>query len=505
MNRVPWGGKTCPGTRGSVSLFGAIMSKIALIVGLLAVAAGIVWFLLSTVREPDTELTAPVRRGDFLVTVQAKGRLESDGASRVEARGRGSVLTYLAPEGTTAKKDDVLARFDDTALRERLLANEYDLKLAEVRLAERREQAAVTASELDAQERMLEADLAIRRTQYERLKARPLPDEVLRSRLERDYRRSRLDLARQDYETLRDLAAKGSAVFSKDEMREKEMAFAEAKGEAEKAENDLAEVQSGAPPAELDAAKRELAKAEIDLADARRRRPERATMLEADVRAGEAEVDKMKARLDNTQKDLDKLEVKATADGVVLYRTVNNRPLELGAQFWHVAHLFDIANLDRMVVRAKVSESEFACLKPGQPVEVRARTVPDRVFAGEVSEVAQVARDKSEGEMRRSGSGPAGQQTFDVVVRLRDAHEFLRPNVEADLTIICVRMDDALSVPVDAVFSDGARTCVRVLDGAHARLREVTLGVRSTDRAQVLKGLEAGERVLLRPPRKEGD
>lgn len=480
------------------------MSKLVVILLLAGVAAGAVWLVVSAVTEPGSELTVSVRRGPFLVTVEVKGRLESYGAARVEARGRGNTLTYLAPEGISVKKDDVLARFDDSAWRDRLLSNRFDLSMAEVRLAERRQQTAVRKQEIESQIAMLGADLAIRRTQYERLKSLPRPDDVARAQLERDYRKSCFEIARQDYETLRDLAGKGSMIFSKDEMREKDMAFTTAKGDLEKAENDLAEVNSGADPTLLDAAKRDLSKAEIDLAEAKRRQPEQLTMLEAGVGAGEAEVDKMKARLDQTQKEVDKLEVKATADGILLYRTVNNRPLELGAQFWHQAHLFDIADLDNMVVRAKVGESEYSRLKVGQAVEVRAYTVPDRVFTGEVSEVAQVARDKSEGEVRRSGAGRSGIQKFDVLVRLKDAHEFLRPNVEADLTILCERCEDALTVPIEAVFERNGRKCVEVLEGRRARVREVTLGSRSDNRVQVTKGLEAGERVVLRPPRQEG-
>ncbi len=480
------------------------MPRLVLILALTAVVLGAGWLLVRTVSQTGTDLTVPVRRGEFVVTVSAKGRLESNGAVRVEARGRGNILTYLAPEGQFVKKDEVVARFDDSAWRDRLLSNRFDLTMAEVRLAERRQQRAVKREEMNAQITMLEADLAIKRTQYERLKSLPRPDDVTRARLERGYRRSQLEIAKQDYETLRDLAGKGSMVFSRDEMREKEMAYVQATGDLEKAENDLKEVEGGALPEELDAARRELSKSEIELKDSRRRLPEQETMLDAGVQAAEAEVDKMKARLDNTQKELDKLDVKATAEGVLLYRTVNNRPLELGAQFWHVAHLFDIADLDNLVVRVKVSESEFSRVRVGQPVEVRAFTVPDRVFAGEVSEVAKVARDKSEGELRRSGSGPAGIQTFDVLVKLRDAHEFLRPNVEADLIIFCERIGDALTVPIDAVFERNGRKCVRVADGRRVRVQAVSVGVQSQDRVQVLEGLSADDRVLLGRESAEG-
>lgn len=58
------------------------------------------------------------------------------------------------------------------------------------------------------------------------------------------------------------------------------------------------------------------------------------------------------------------------------------------------------------------------------------------------------------------------------------------------------RIDDALTVPVDAVSldEDGAR--VFVVDEGHARARRVAVGIRQGDRLQVVEGLREGDRVL---------
>ncbi|HUW56035.1 MAG TPA: efflux RND transporter periplasmic adaptor subunit [Planctomycetota bacterium] len=480
--------------------------KILIALALVTLAAGLMWLLWGSITGTVDELTVPVRQGDMVIRVVATGKLESGNAVRVEATPRGKVLTYLAPEGKMVKKGEVLARFDDTDLREGVLTRANDLKMAKARLAEKEEQMRVRTQELAAQITMLEADLAIKRTQYERLKSLPHPDDVTRARLERDYRNSRLEIARQDLEIIRDLTQKGTMVFSREEMQEKELAFAEAQGELEKAENLLSQVLEGALPGELDAVRRDQVKAQIDLDDAKARQPRQLTILEADVRSAQAEVDKMKARLDRSQKELDELEAKATGEGMLVYRTFRGRPLELGAQLWHRVHLFDIADLDNMVVRAKVGESEFSRIRVGQPVEIRAFSVPDRPFPGIVQEVSKVAEDKAEGQMfrRRSETEQAGIQAFDVLVGIDRRHAFLRPNVEAEVVILCDEVPDAMTVPIDAVFEHDGRKWVRVLTGRRARLREVTLGVYGSNWVEVKEGLKTGEEVLLRVPGKEG-
>jgi HlyD family secretion protein len=477
-------------------------SKILIAVLLVALAVGLMWLLVGSMTGFSGDLTVAVREGELVVRVEATGKLESDNALRVEARPRDNVLTYLAPEGNAVKKGEVLARFDDAILREQVLTRENDLKMSDARLAQKAEQMAVRKQEIAAQVTMLQADLGIKRAQHELLKSLPHPDDVTRARLERDYRRSRLEIAQQDLEIVRSLSDKGTMIFSKEEVREKELAYAQAKGDLEKAENILTQVLAGAPRAQLDAARRDFVKAEIDLDEAQRRLPQQVTMLEAEVCSAEAEVDKMKLRLERSQRELDKLEVKSPGDGMLVYRTVNGKPLELGAQFWHYTHLFDIANFDNMLVRAKINESEFAQLRVGQPVEIRAFSLPDRIFKGKVKEVAKVAKDKSEGEVAARGQSKAGIQAFDVLVSIDRSDPFLRPNVEAEVVILCEDVPNTLSIPVDAVFEQDGRKWVRVLDGHRPRPREVTLGVRAGDWIQVTKGLKAGERVLLRVPSK---
>lgn len=59
--------------------------------------------------------------------------------------------------------------------------------------------------------------------------------------------------------------------------------------------------------------------------------------------------------------------------------------------------------------------------------------------------------------------------------------------------------DDALRVPASALFRDGARWAVFVADGKRARLRHVEIGRMNEEHAQVIKGLAAGDKVIVHP------
>ena len=56
-----------------------------------------------------------------------------------------------------------------------------------------------------------------------------------------------------------------------------------------------------------------------------------------------------------------------------------------------------------------------------------------------------------------------------------------------------------LSVPNVALIAEGGKTYVEVRDGGKLAKREVELGARGTARSEVVKGLKAGDAVVLTP------
>lgn len=61
------------------------------------------------------------------------------------------------------------------------------------------------------------------------------------------------------------------------------------------------------------------------------------------------------------------------------------------------------------------------------------------------------------------------------------------------------RRDDVVQVPLGALFRRGSRWAVYVVDGGKAVLRDVEIGERNLEAAQVLSGLSPGDKVVLHP------
>jgi HlyD family secretion protein len=94
------------------------------------------------------------------------------------------------------------------------------------------------------------------------------------------------------------------------------------------------------------------------------------------------------------------------------------------------------------------------------------------------------------------------EQRVNVIIDFTDPPErwqSLGHGYRVEPRIVLWEADDVLKIPLPALFRDGERWAVFVDDGGRARLRHVELGRDNGLEAEVVKGLEAGQRVVLHP------
>ena len=149
-----------------------------------------------------------------------------------------------------------------------------------------------------------------------------------------------------------------------------------------------------------------------------------------------------------------------------------------------------IASLARgLEVLAQVPEVDIGRIRINQSVEIAADAFADRPFRGRVKTIAPTAvreRDVT---------------SFYVRVELLTGLDVLRSGMNADLTFLGERLDGAIAIPAVAVVTIDGETGVLVA-GANGvpTFRSVELGAALENRIQVLKGVQAGDRVFTELP-----
>jgi len=105
-----------------------------------------------------------------------------------------------------------------------------------------------------------------------------------------------------------------------------------------------------------------------------------------------------------------------------------------------------IADLTQMIVRTSINEVDMEKLSIGQKVEIRTKAYPDKVYRGEVTEVAP------------SGLPRDNIIYFQVEIAVLDSPKELRPGMTADVDIVVVERKDELLLPIETVKSEQVST-----------------------------------------------
>ncbi len=245
-------------------------------------------------------------------------------------------------------------------------------------------------------------------------------------------------------------------------------------------------------------ARQQSLEATLAAAQADRRSAELELALAAS-RVGEAEalVAVKNAERDQARATLDKTEVRAPFDGVVVLKDAEVgevvSPNAVGSQSrGSVVTMVDFATLE---VQVEVPETNLAAVVLGAPARIFLDAYPEHAYAGEVLRIWPTANRQ--------------KATVEVRVGFAEPDERLRPEMGARVVftagaaaeaVPAAEIAAALLLPRSAVVSIEGQAHVFVLERDVARQRAVVLGGERSGRVIVERGLTSGERVVDAPP-----
>ncbi|MBZ5694598.1 MAG: efflux RND transporter periplasmic adaptor subunit [Acidobacteriia bacterium] len=147
--------------------------------------------------------------------------------------------------------------------------------------------------------------------------------------------------------------------------------------------------------------------------------------------------------------------------------------------------LAEMADLRHVRVRAFVDEPDLGLLEPDQNVQVTWDAKPSRMWTGRTSQVPKqvVARG-----MRSVG---------EVLCSVDNSHLELLPNINVQVRIMVRERHGALVVPRAAVREDKGQHFVFLYADNRVRRRDISVGVASASKYEVLSGLSPDDRVAL--------
>jgi RND family efflux transporter MFP subunit len=143
-----------------------------------------------------------------------------------------------------------------------------------------------------------------------------------------------------------------------------------------------------------------------------------------------------------------------------------------------------IVNVEPMRVRLKVPEKMAAWVPVGQLVTLSVEAYPDRTFSGKI--------------WRINPSVDPQTRTFDAEALIDNHEDLLKPGFFVKATIPSTRMDEVILVPQKALsYAYGLYKVYTITEQNKLKEREVKLGDRLGEDAEIIEGIKEGDRLAL--------
>ena len=340
----------------------------------LVLGAGAAWayFGAGNGEEAPQYRLVQVQRGSIVSSVTASGSLQALVTVQVGSQLSGQIKELHADFNSKVKKGQVIARIDTAQLQAKLSQTKADLSSADANLLMQKAQAERAAS-----------DIATARAEIQRANAA-------------------LVEARRDHVRKVALSKRGIATRS----------------DADKAESTMLQAEAG-----LASAKAKLAAAQATL-----------KVTQAQIASAQANVAQRKAAVQLVQVDLDRSEIRAPIDGVVIERTIDVG--QTVAASLQAPTLFTIAqDLRKLELHASVDEADVGRIATGQATTFTVSAFPNRRFRGLVKQIRLAPKEEQ------------NVVTYTVVISADNPDALLLPGMTAEVKIISAQRQQALKVP----------------------------------------------------------
>jgi len=237
---------------------------------------------------------------------------------------------------------------------------------------------------------------------------------------------------------------------------------------------------------EVTVAKERLNQAQLQINSLNQRRA--ALVVPSDRTAAEARLKDAQAAAQLAESKLRMSVVRAPMAG-----TIYQFDLKGGAYLNAGDAVASIGRLERVHVTVYVDEPDLGRVAKGMPVTITWDALPGRQWKGQV--------DRTATQIVALGSRQVGE----VVCWIENPKAELLPGTNVNAEIRSESVENALTIPKEALRREGGASGVFILDGDKVVWRTVKLGVNNTTRTQV-EGLNDGDAVALpsEKPLKDG-
>ena len=416
-----------------------------------------------------TVQTAIASKGDLISLVTASGEIKPKTYTNLGANAQGRVMELMVKEGDHVRRGEVVARIESIQANADVVA----------------QKATVASAEADSS--ATEAGLKVQ-------------DDTIRTQQATiDRTKADLALAKINYERYDQLFKAG--VAPKSDYDQRKSAYDSQVAGLREAELRLDQLKS-----------------------------QRAQSL-AQITSAQRRVAQAQAGLTRVNDILEKHDVVTPLDGIVTTLPVQvGETVVPGIQNSAASSVMTVADMSVVTAEVNVDETDIVNLELDQKVEVTIDAIPNRTFAGHVTQIGNEAILRSTGQVASSSATSSTEaKDFKVVITLDDPPEEVRPGLSCTAKIVTATRKDVLNIPIQALtvrqqgeLDDVAAakkkqkdsgqapldlaaekqrreeiTGVFVITNQKAEFHKVETGITGSTDIEVLSGVQPGDQIVV--------
>lgn len=471
-------------------------AKIIAAVAALVIVAGVAAFVLigSQGSGPEVE-TAQVDKRELAVTVTASGKIEAGLSADVFPPTAGTLDDIFVSDGESVTAGTKIAQMDTAPLESQLAQAEAGLAQAEAGLANV-EQGGPSSADINAAcaavDAAYESYLAAKRQLAAVNQQAPSSAQIAAAEASTKAAKSAYDAAKTAY----DAAVLASPNPSIDPTVtalgvQKDQAYA-GYLQAKAAEQQLKSVDLTAARAQ--------AQAGVDQAYAGWQQSKatlaklKSTDTSAQREAARQAIASAAEGVALAQDALDRATLTAPIDGVVVFNSAGaalaggagaGQATE-GSAVSPQAAPFTVVDLNAVKFTAEVDEADIERVKVGQVAKVTLDAFPGQEVSTTVLRINPAAQPTA-----------TGGTVFAVELEISDTELDILIGMKGDAEIEVSSVGAAITIPVEALFSEGGTDYVYAVENNTLKKTEITVGATTDTEVEVLEGLDAGQVVAL--------
>lgn len=215
----------------------------------------------------------------------------------------------------------------------------------------------------------------------------------------------------------------------------------------------------------------------------------------AQVDAVDAQIEQAQTSLDTARANLGYTRITAPIDGTVVAIVAREGQTVNANQA--TPTIIRLAQLDRVTVKAEISEADVIRVKAGQPVYFTILGDPDTRYEATLRTI-EPAPSSIENEATATTAAEAIY--YNALFDVDNPDGVLRISMTAQVYIVLAKAERALTIPAAALVTESVQDhwTVAVLDEkGRPATRQIVTGINNNVTVEVLEGLSAGENVVV--------